>query len=645
MLGTNSEPEQMSSNQINLIIPGINQLYYVNYNVLTYENLLNFICTNLVNDQLKKILIKKEIKMCGNYKSFKDEFKLLLKIKTDIISFIKENIKNNEIFFKNNFTFVSQNYFELFSKSKNPKYNIIIFNENPLYLLLDELIFQTHCLSLFDRDFVMNQIQYLTFQDLVINNSVLQNTISIVCSYEINHLISLNKKFKSWSVILNTYSFCRKEINKPESEEFQINNKIQQYFKDNAEDIYVFSPYFISKEIHFISNNFYQLYEYYNMIFFHKNFDDFNNFLVTKCKPLIVLVFTRSLCRNKEFLKQKYYISNKQVLYRSLINIKDKLYLNGIIAHWLISKAVDMEDMVLYKDLFNNKLLQYTHIYKCKMVNNIKNFEYFVDKQKQMDFLNDFVHSQEVENLMEKYKIKIEIPKSFEITISEIAEKEDRFQTMLDNHNMKYPVILKYKSTNSHFKHLMVIIFDSIGYKKYTEQITPELYESRESISCVVQQCVNHGDYVIKMYHFGKKNYFDYRSSMLDITDEFKQLYDKDRYWEFKTIELESKDYIEKKWEKYRKKDYIQNQIENNQNLKKFCEEICTQFEYFSQVLLYGIDLLLIHKDLLCIIDCNQLPSYKIPNFNHCEEMRQLLIDKKDDKRIKIPFENDRDFL
>ena len=24
------------------------------------------------------------------------------------------------------------------------------------------------------------------------------------------------------------------------------------------------------------------------------------------------------------------------------------------------------------KDLFNNKLLQYTHIYKCKMVNNIK---------------------------------------------------------------------------------------------------------------------------------------------------------------------------------------------------------------------------------------------------------------------------------
>ena len=91
----------------------------------------------------------------------------------------------------------------------------------------------------------------------------------------------------------------------------------------NENDLYGKSPYLINENIHFISNNYFQLASFYELIGnkfpFSSSYDDLCNYLNDELKPKIVLIFTRTLVRKQEFLKQKYYISNNTVLYKSFI--------------------------------------------------------------------------------------------------------------------------------------------------------------------------------------------------------------------------------------------------------------------------------------------------------------------------------------
>ena len=146
---------------------------------------------------------------------------------------------------------------------------------------------------------------------------------------------------------------------------------------------------------------------------------------------------------------------------------------------------------------------------------------------------------------------------------------------------------------------------------------------------CVVQSFVNHGDYVLKIYHINKKNYIDYRSSLVDVDkSNILEEFNVKLYWNFKTIELETKTYVDNIWKKYRKENYIRNIIESDPNKKEFVEKICNLFVKFSNIHFLGTDLLYdyVNKEFY-LIDVNALPSYKIKNFNHAEEIRKFLVE------------------
>ena len=227
-----------------------------------------------------------------------------------------------------------------------------------------------------------------------------------------------------------------------------------------------------------------------------------------------------------------------KVLYKSFIN-SDDISMNGQF-DWILSKAVEVKDMILYKKAFENIPIYVKNI-KAKMINDISNFEYFVEKNKQEELLQKFVSSNEVSQLESKYNIQIKIPNYIILPLPELLNKEKTIET-LNKNKIAFPIILKYKGESSYFKHLITMIFNIEGYDKYISFMNT-LNEKIDDAVCVVQTFINHGDHVIKMYHINNKNYFDYRSSLLDLSEQYKKEY-KENYWTFKTIELEDKSYM-----------------------------------------------------------------------------------------------------
>ncbi len=120
---------------------------------------------------------------------------------------------------------------------------------------------------------------------------------------------------------------------------------------------------------------------------------------------------------------------------------------------------------------------------------------------------------------------------------------------------------------------------------------------------------------MLKVYHLGNKNFVDYRSSLIDIDECNKKLVDElfgdNGYWNFKTIMLESEEYINNIWGKYIEKDGVENKIKNDKKLFDYIINIVNLFEIYSHMGLFGVDLLIDNENNLYIIDANSLPGYK----------------------------------
>lgn len=618
-------------NGINLAIPALNQIYYVNNDVLTYRKLKEYFQTILPNNEIRYFFNIIETLNLENdlpeqtYANYTNLLMERLRL-TQGINELINMISNND--FQNTFSFIPDDLLRQFKINSNALYNLIIYNDNFLYLFLDEVIISKH-LSIIGNP---NNItfKYCILSELELNQTQIFNTnyLSIVCSYNISTLQYFHKNFNSWNVILNTYSYCKKEQLDTNGEEYKITNKIKEYFLYNKNNIYALSPYIINEDIHFISDNFFQLKAYYDMIFKYKTFDILNYKLITRVKPQIVLLFTNTLCSKETFLQQECYISNNLVLYRSFINIIDKLYLNGIFTHWLITNASNIEEYNLYSDLFSNKILQYAQIHKCKMVNNIKNFEHFLGPQKQENYLDSFRNLNDVRQTCEQFRMHLQLSISFEITLNEIRENQTLFADRLNDNGFNYPVIMKYRNQNDNEQ--IVLLFNEIGYQQYFNQVQGYLIEN---FRYHVEQFINHGGYVIKAHHCGQRNNFEFEPSIANINDN-----EENHYYEC------SKHNLYNNGNQRLNQQINVRELNNDFPMKQFLSNIMRLFENFSGMKLYCFKLLR-NANIFYIKKCVLLPSIKSPQIrnNFSSELRQTILTQNQD--IKMPYETNEDFL
>ena len=304
-------------NSLNPIIytEGLNQLYFIDYNFLTYSslekeikyiiqqknNFLNFseILSTALDNYNKNIIL--------NYSEFKDF--LFKKINSNINALLQ----NLDEWILNNVNYLHKKQLS-FMKS----ININIYNENLFYLLIDEI-----CLMKYFKE---NNISFNFYtQKELLSGDIMKNLISIdkkifLYSYNPATLILFKKYFSKniFTFLLNTYLFCFKDLI-IDSEEYKLQNKIIKYFEEEKEkkNIYNNSPYIINSDINFITLNIFSInFLYYEII--NKNITSYElliKYFSEKC-PKIVLIFTRFLTRKQNFVKQRYFISDEDIIYK-----------------------------------------------------------------------------------------------------------------------------------------------------------------------------------------------------------------------------------------------------------------------------------------------------------------------------------------
>ena len=372
--------------------PGLNQLYFIDYKYLTYPSLEKEIISIIQNknksinfsEELSKLLLNYKNNLIFNYSKFKNQLfeKTTLDFNT-LLEYFKEWITDNACYLhKKQLPFI---------KSVNTN----IYNENPFYLLIDEI-----CLEKYQKE---NNIifNFYTEKELL-SNDIIKNIINnnfnkiFFYSYNPSTLILFKNNFSQniFTFLLNTYLFCFKDliIN---SDEQQITNQIIKYFEDEKKknNIYNKSLYLINSDIYFLATNIFSYnYLYYEII--DRNISTFELLIhyFEEAKPKIVLVFTRFLTRKQNFVKQRYFISDKNIIYKPHYGGVDK-DCNGQI-DIVLAKSYELKDFEEYKNIFNFLESNY------KMANDIHNFKYFINKNIQNKFLENFCNIVNNNNLL-----------------------------------------------------------------------------------------------------------------------------------------------------------------------------------------------------------------------------------------------------
>ena len=275
-----------------------------------------------------------------------------------------------------------------------------------------------------------------------------------------------------------------------------------------------------------------------------------------------------------------------------------------------MAKSYELKDFVEYKNIFNFLENNYS------MANDIHEFKYFIDKNLQNKFLSNFCRLINKSSLFNKYQGKYALStiNSITLDIKQFKYKNDIID-ILEKNNIEFPIILKYTSDNTNYKHQISIILNENYLDNFINNYIIKTIDEKYSTSVLIQHTINHGGYVLKIYHMGNKNYIDYRSSLIDIdknnSNLFKDLFKNEGFWNFKTIMLESDEYKKNIWNKYTIKGEIEKMVKSNKDLLEYIISIVNMFEIYSHMGLFGIDLI-IENDKLFIIDANSLPGYKL---------------------------------
>ena len=593
-----------NNNEPIIFTPGLNQLYYVNVNLLNYSSLSKEIF-EIINNKKSSInseeIIFKLVEdfknnKIKNYKEYKDILFTKIGVNfTSLLEYFDEwNSKNINYMHKNQINFL-----------KSIKINI--YNENPFYLLIDEI-----CLKKYQKENII--FNYYTIKEIIstelINNIIINNKIFLY-SYEPSNLILFKQNFKKniFTFLLNTYLFCYKDLIK-DSEEYKIVNHIKNYFEKEKlrNNIYNDSLYVINNDINFLSLNIFS----YNFLYYEiisRNIESYESLInyFEEIHPKIVLIFTRFLTRKQNFVKQRYFISYDKLIYKPHYGGLDKAC-NGKI-DLVLPKLYELKDLEDYKPIFN--FIEENYI----SVNDINEFRYFIDKNLQHKYLSNFctlVNNNSLINTSHQ-KNKLNTMKSITMDINKFKNAKELINTLQKN-NIEFPIILKYTSNNPEFKHQISIILNENYLNNFINNYLNKILDEEYSTTVLIQHIVNHGGYVLKIYHMGNKNYIDYRSSLIDINEENKELvndlFKNGGYWNFKTIMLESDEYKNNIWSKYTTKDGVEKNIINNKDLMDYIINITNLFEIYSHMGLFGIDII-IEKNKLYIIDANSLPGYK----------------------------------
>ena len=494
---------------------------------------------------------------------------------------------------KNNFETIVLKYLDLFIQ----KFKKVYFNyDNLLYLLIDYNILKLLGVDISKINFTLNI-------DFIIHKEKINPKKCLICDYDLNSLYYYHK------LGCFTIYLCHLvKMSLPTQEDKDYINHINDNNIKIVEEkgkFFDFSLTFMIQSLNYINYM-----DNYDAELKDINGNTLSEKIINKTGAYNVLLIYRFFFIEKEIQRVQFFLCNDQIIYTTYIgdHFKNCYY---YLQKYYLSRNYSKIDCVLCKLCTTCCLSTYPQLIsdlsrirkehpEIFFNTNPENVEICLTRGLLINLMKNFINEIGSEELI--------LPTTYEVSYTNV-DSYSKFNTFLSRNNLQYPIMLKFDGPETRYDHLQINLICDEGLRNFIAYFKEFVGNNdKTKIKIIVQQFIQHGGYLIKLYRIRNQNYIYYRPSLPDIKED---MMNKCQEYKNGFFQFETKDMGTQKFKDFWQKINGENNNFHNYVNESFLGEVAAKYSEIYGDSLVGLDFIMdVKKGIYYLIDINPFPAY-----------------------------------
>ena len=494
---------------------------------------------------------------------------------------------------KNNFETIVLSYLDQFIQ----KFQKVYFNyENLLYLLIDYNIFKLLGIDINDIYFTLNA-------NIIMNEEKINPRKCLICDYDLNTLYYYHK-LGCFTIYLSHLA----KMSLPTQEDKDYINYINENNIKLLDEKGIFFDFSLTFMIQ--SMNYIKYMDNYNTELKEVSGKTLSEKIINKTGAFNVLLIYRFFFIEKELQRVQFFLCNDEIIYTTYIGDHFKNCYNYLQKYY-ISDDYSKINCVLCKLCTSCCLSTYP-----QLISDLSK----IRKEHPEIFFNTNPENVEIcltrgllVNLMKNFLKEIGskeliLPTTYEVSYPNI-DTYSKINSFLSRNNLEYPIMLKFDGPDPRYDHLQANIINDKGLKNFISYFRGFVgNDDKQKIKVIVQQFIQHGGYLIKLYRIKRTNYIYYRPSLPDIKED---MMNKCQEYKKGFFKFETKDMGTQKFKDFWKRINGENNTFKDNVNERFLGKVAAQYADTYGDSLVGLDFIMdVKKGIYYLIDINPFPAY-----------------------------------
>ena len=494
---------------------------------------------------------------------------------------------------KNNFETIVLSYLDQFIQ----KFQKVYFNyENLLYLLIDYNIFKLLGIDINDIYFTLNA-------NIIMNEEKINPRKCLICDYDLNTLYYYHK-LGCFTIYLSHLA----KMSLPTQEDKDYINHINENNIKLLDEKGIFFDFSLTFMIQ--SMNYIKYMDNYNTELKEVSGKTLSEKIINKTGAFNVLLIYRFFFIEKELQRVQFFLCNDEIIYTTYIGDHFKNCYNYLQKYY-ISDDYSKINCVLCKLCTSCCLSTYP-----QLISDLSK----IRKEHPEIFFNTNPENVEIcltrgllVNLMKNFLKEIGskeliLPTTYEVSYPNI-DTYSKINSFLSRNNLEYPIMLKFDGPDPRYDHLQANIINDKGLKNFISYFRGFVgNDDKQKIKVIVQQFIQHGGYLIKLYRIKRTNFIYYRPSLPDIKED---MMNKCQEYKKGFFKFETKDMGTQKFKDFWKRINGENNTFKDNVNERFLGKVAAQYADTYGDSLVGLDFIMdVKKGIYYLIDINPFPAY-----------------------------------
>ena len=494
---------------------------------------------------------------------------------------------------KKNFETIVLNYLDLFMQEFK---NVYFYYENLLYLLIDYNIFKLLGID-------MSQIIFTLNIDYTINDEKINPKKCLICDYDLNNLYYYHS-LGCFTIYLSHLV----KMNLPSQQDKDYINKINQNNIKILEEKGIFFDFSLTFMIQSI--NYIKYIDNYDIELKDIDGKILSEKIINKTGAYNVLLIYRFFFIEKELQRAQFFLCTNEIIYTTYVgdHFNNCYY---YLQKYYISPNYRKIDCVLCKLCTSCCLSSYPQLIadlsrirkehpEIFFNTNPDNVKICLTRGLLINLMKNFING--INNK------KLILPTTYEVSYKSVLSYS-KFNSFLSKNNLSYPIMLKFDGPETRYDHLQINIICEKGLNNFISYFKEFVgNDDKGKIKIIVQQFIQHGGYLIKLYRIKNTNYIYYRPSLPDIKED---IMIKCQEYKKGFFKFETKDMGTEKFKEFWKRINGENNGFRDYVNERFLGEIAAKYAEASGDSLVGLDFIMdVKKGIYYLIDINPFPAY-----------------------------------